>query len=73
MVDQPSSFSDSDPPPSQPAPESRDPEIEREISLEEFNPKGTLTLTLLYFLIVALMWVFMYFVEFAGRGPSIIE
>lgn len=54
-------------------PEHRDPDIVREISLEEFKPKGTLTLTLLYFAIVAIMWVFMYFVEFANHGPSIID
>ena len=28
------------------------PEIEREISIDEFQPKGTLTLTLLYFAII---------------------
>lgn len=48
-------------------------DIEREISIDEFQPKGTLTLTLLYFAIVLLMWIFMYFVEFAGNAPSIIE
>lgn len=48
-------------------------EIEHEISIDEFQPKGTLTLTLLYFAIVLLMWIFMYFVEFAGNAPSIIE
>lgn len=44
----------------------------REISLEEFNPSGTLALLGIYFLILMGMWVFMYFVEFAGRGVSII-
>lgn len=53
--------------------EQENPEIEREISIEEFQPKGTLTLTLLYFAIVLLMWIFMYFVEFAGNAPSILE
>lgn len=53
--------------------EQRDPEIVREISLEEFQPKGTLALTLLYFVIVLLMWIFMYFIEFAGNAPSIID
>lgn len=51
----------------------RDPEIVEEISLEDYQPKGTLTLTILYFIILSLMWVFMYFVEFAGKGPSIID
>ncbi|MFH5833028.1 hypothetical protein ACG2F4_09990 [Halalkalibaculum sp. DA3122] len=49
------------------------PEIEREISLEEFQPTGTLTLVLLYFVIIVLMWIFMYFVEFAGNSPSIMN
>lgn len=49
------------------------PEIEREIPLEEFEPKGTITLTLLYFVLVVLLWIFMYFVEFAGNAPSIID
>lgn len=44
----------------------------REISLEEFNPSGTLALLGVYFLILMGMWLFMYFVEFAGRGVSII-
>lgn len=48
-------------------------EIVREITIEEYQPKGTLTLTLIYFAIVVLMWIFMYFVEFAGNAPSIIE
>lgn len=53
--------------------QNQDPEIVEEISLEEFQPKGTLALTLIYFVIISLMWVFMYFVEFAGKGPSIID
>ncbi|MDZ7659596.1 hypothetical protein [Fodinibius sp.] len=53
--------------------EERDPDIEREITIDEFQPYGTLTLTLIYFAIVVLMWIFMYFVEFAGNAPSIIE
>lgn len=53
--------------------EERNPEIEREITIDEFQPKGTLALTLMYFGIVVLMWIFMYFVEFAGNAPSIIE
>ena len=53
--------------------EQRNPDIEKEISIEDYQPKGTLTLTLLYLLIVVVMWIFMYFVEFAGNAPSIIE
>ncbi|MDZ7771701.1 MAG: hypothetical protein U5K31_03020 [Balneolaceae bacterium] len=52
--------------------QNRDPEIVREISMEEFQPTGTLTLALIYFVIVILMWVFMYFFEFAGNDPSIL-
>ncbi|MGK7369439.1 MAG: hypothetical protein ACNS64_04430 [Candidatus Halalkalibacterium sp. M3_1C_030] len=53
--------------------ERENPDIVQEISIEEFQPKGTLALTLLYFAIVLLMWIFMYFVEFAGNAPSILE
>jgi hypothetical protein len=53
--------------------EQQHPEIEREITIDEYNPKGTLTLTLLYLGIVVLMWIFMFFIEFGGNAPSIIE
>lgn len=53
--------------------EQRNPEIEREITIDEFQPYGTLTLTLLYLAIIVLMWIFMYFIEFGGNAPSIIE
>ena len=53
--------------------EERNPDIEREITIDEYQPYGTLTLTLIYFAIVTLMWIFMYFVEFAGNAPSIID
>lgn len=53
--------------------EERNPEIVREITIEEYQPYGTLTLTLLYLLIVVLMWVFMFFIEFGENAPSIIE
>lgn len=46
--------------------------IQREIGQEEFDPKGTLTLIALYFLILLLMWIYTYFVEFLGRGPTVI-
>ncbi len=49
-----------------------DSEIIREISEEEFNPKGTLAIALIYFLIVTIMRISMYFVEFANHGPSIM-
>ena len=48
-----------------------DANIEREISLEEFDPKGTLAVAGIYFLILVVMWVLIYFFEFASRVPSI--
>ncbi len=50
----------------------REESIEREIGHDEFDPYGTLTLLALYFLILVGMWLFTYFVEFAGRGPTVI-
>jgi len=47
--------------------------IVREISLEEFDPIGTLAVTGGYFLLLLVLYALMYFVEFAGRSPSIIE
>jgi hypothetical protein len=45
----------------------------RELSLEEFDPVGTLAVTGSYFLLLLVLYALMYFVEFAGRSPSIIE
>lgn len=42
-------------------------EIEREIGHDEYDPIGTLVLISIYFVILAVLWVFMYFVEFLGR------
>jgi len=47
--------------------------IVREISLDEFDPVGTLAVTGGYFLLLLTLYALMYFVEFAGRSPSIIE
>lgn len=47
--------------------------IVREISVEEFDPVGTLAVTGAYFLLLLVLYALMYFVEFAGRSPSIIE
>lgn len=44
----------------------------REIGPDEFNPVGTAALLVVYFLILVLMWIFMYFVEFLGGGPTVI-
>jgi len=46
--------------------------IEREIGHDEFDPVGTLALIGIYVLIVLLLWVFVYFVEFLGRGPTVV-
>lgn len=46
--------------------------IEREIGHDEYDPIGTVVLITLYFLIVALMWIFIYFVEFLGGGPTVV-
>lgn len=47
-------------------------DVEREIGHDEYDPIGTLALIGLYFLILAFMWVFMYFVEFLGNDPTVI-
>ena len=46
--------------------------IVREVGHDEFDPWGTGVLILLYFLILVAMWVFVYFVEFLGNGPTVI-
>ncbi len=45
---------------------------EREISHDEFDPVGTLVLIGIYFAILVGMWVLIYFVEFLGRGPTVV-
>lgn len=50
-----------------------DSEIVREISLEEFEPYGTLAVTGAYFVLLLVLYALLYFVEFAARTPSIIE
>lgn len=55
-----------------PAP-SDDSDIVREISLDEFEPVGTLAVTGAYFVLLLLLYALLYFVEFATRAPSIIE
>lgn len=39
---------------------------------EEFSPRGTLALILLYFAIVLGSWAFIYFVEFLGNDLTVI-
>jgi halocyanin-like protein len=43
-----------------------------EIEHDDFDPVGTFTVILGYFVILVLMWVFMYFVEFLGNGPTVV-
>jgi hypothetical protein len=47
-------------------------DIERELSYEEFDPTGTLTLIFIYFAVLVFMWVFMYFVEFLGNELVVV-
>ncbi|WP_255197856.1 halocyanin domain-containing protein [Halorarius litoreus] len=42
------------------------------IEHDGYDPTGTAALIILYFLVVVVMWVFMYFVEFLGNGPTVI-
>ena len=67
-------MSDDPTPEASPRDESGDPDgIVQEISLEEFDPTGTLAVTGSYFLLLLVLYALLYFVEFAGRSPSIIE
>jgi halocyanin-like protein len=43
-----------------------------QIGHDTYDPMGTAALIVVYFLILVVMWVFMYFVEFLGNGPTII-
>jgi hypothetical protein len=45
---------------------------QRSISYEEFDPKGTLALILAYLVVLGVMWVFMYFVEFLGNELVVV-
>jgi hypothetical protein len=47
-------------------------DVEREIGHDEYDPVGTLVLITIYFVILALMWIFVYFVEFLGNGPTVV-
>lgn len=46
--------------------------VEREIGHDEFDPKGTLVLIMIYFLILVVLWLFMYFVEFVGNDLTVV-
>ncbi|WP_380681365.1 halocyanin domain-containing protein [Salinigranum sp. GCM10025319] len=63
----------------EPEPTEREPTAEAafeepEVAIEhdDFDPVGTFTVVLGYFAILVLMWVFMYFVEFLGNGPTVV-
>jgi hypothetical protein len=46
--------------------------IERRIGHDEYDPVGTLALIAIYAVILAVMWVFMYFVEFLGGDLTVV-
>jgi len=45
----------------------------KEISLDEFEPYGTLAVTGSYFVLLLVLYALLYFVEFATHAPHIIE
>ncbi|KAB1189290.1 MULTISPECIES: hypothetical protein [Haloferax] len=46
--------------------------IVRQIGHDDFDPVGTLILVLIYMVILLSMWVFMYFIEYLGRGLTVV-
>ena len=42
------------------------------VAHDAFDPVGTGLVIAMYFTIIALAWLFMYFVEFLGNGPSVV-
>lgn len=53
--------------------ESEVPQRETEsVDHDAFDPVGTGLLLVLYFVVISLLWLFMYFVEFLGNGPSVV-
>lgn len=49
--------------------EAYDPDVD--IGHDEYDPTGTAALIVLYFIVLVVMWVFVYFVEFLG-GPTVV-
>jgi hypothetical protein len=39
---------------------------------DDYDPVGTAILLAMYFVVVGVVWLFMYFVEFLGNGPTVI-
>ncbi|MFB6092551.1 MAG: halocyanin domain-containing protein [Haloquadratum sp.] len=56
----------------EPIPEAPAEEPVEKLGHDEYDPYGTAALVVLYFLILVGLWVFMYFVEFLGNGPTVI-
>ncbi|WP_311172903.1 halocyanin domain-containing protein [Halobellus ordinarius] len=52
-------------------PEAPPEEPVQELDHDEYDPVGTASLIVVYFLILLGLWVFMYFVEFLGNAPTI--
>ena len=46
--------------------------LEREIGHDEYDPIGTLVLITIYFVLLGLLWLFTYFVEFLGNDPTVV-
>nr|WP_247373764.1 signal peptidase complex subunit 2 [Halorientalis brevis] len=45
--------------------------VVRHIDHDDYDPIGTVVLIALYFALITLLWLFTYFVEFLGGGPTI--
>lgn len=54
------------------ATEQADPEVDGEIDHDEYDPIGTLVLITIYFVIIGVLWIFMYFIEFLGRPTPMV-
>jgi halocyanin-like protein len=52
--------------------ETADPTATTELNHDEYDPMGTLRLIIGYFLVLVVMWILMYFIEFLGNGPTIV-
>ncbi|WP_246985503.1 halocyanin [Halorientalis marina] len=44
----------------------------RVLSHDEYDPVGTAILIAIYFFVISGLWLFMYFVEFLGSGPTVV-
>jgi len=47
-------------------------ETKRDIDHDEFDPVGTLVLIAVYFVILVVMWIIMWRIEFLGNGPTVV-